>query len=173
MKRFRTLLCAALGLLLSATFISCSDTNEEYVYIHEPAPEPEYPLLGTYTFDNVEYPIYNAVCIIDELYCTFRFSPLKEAPLTTSLAFQLSKAYIGVTCDIDRLFHNDDYRLIYEDPARYYSYFRKLQGGTVRVDPQPTKGENYFVIDLDVRLADGKPLKLAFEGELAPATAAN
>lgn len=164
MKRFATFLLAALGLL--STAVSCSDTTEEYVYIYEPAPEPTYPLLGTYTVGGTEYPIYNAGCYVDDTYCTFRFSPLKEGPLTTSILFQLAKVYVGETQNVDRIYHNDDYRLVYEDPARYYSYYRALQGGTILVEPRPTEGEYYFVVRLDVRLADGTPLKLECEGDL-------
>lgn len=166
MKRFISLLFPALGLLLMATAVSCSDTTEEYVYIHEPAPEPAFPLLGTYTFGAEEYPIYNAGCTIDDTYCTFRFSPVKEGPMTTSILFQLAKVYVGETQPVDRLYHNDDYRLIYEDPVHYYSYYRALKGGTILVEPHPTEGANYFVIRLDVLLADGTPLKLEYEGDL-------
>lgn len=166
MKRLTSLLFSALCLILMATTASCGDTTEEYVYIHEPAPEPTHPLLGTYTFGTTEYPIYNAGCAIDDTYCTFRFSPLKEGPLSTTVLFQLVKVYVGETQQVERLYHNDDYRLVYEDPAHYYSYYRALKGGTVLVEPHPAKGENYFVVRLDVRLADGTPLKLEYEGDL-------
>ena len=91
--------------------------------------------------------------------------------MTTSILFQLVKVYLGETQSIENLYHNDDYRLVYEDPAHYYSYYRALQGGIVMVEPHPTKGENYFVVRLDVRLADGTPLKLEYEGDLPLMTA--
>ncbi|WP_297604610.1 hypothetical protein [uncultured Alistipes sp.] len=169
MKRIAFRLFTALCLLAALT--SCNESTEEYVYIHEPAPEPAHPLLGTYTFGAEEYPIYHASCAVDDTYCTFRFSPVKEDPMTTSILFQLVKVYLGETQSIENLYHNDDYRLVYEDPAHYYSYYRALQGGIVLVEPHPTKGENYFVVRLDVRLADGTPLKLEYEGDLPLMTA--
>lgn len=167
MKRLAYLLFPTLCLFFAAGLVSCKETTQEIQIIYSPAPDPEFPLIGTYLFDGVEYPIYNAVCAVDESTCSFRFSPQKQAPLTTSLTFQLATEYIGKECNVDDLYHNFDYRLIYEDPAHYYSAYRKLQGGTVRVDAQPNRGENHFGIRIDVRLADGTPLKLEFDGELS------
>jgi len=171
MKRFPHLFRSLLCLAALAAAAACSDDNDS-PEAAEPNPGTE-TQFGTYEFDGVEYPIRYACYTDSENYTAFVFSPLKERPLTTSLTFSIENTFLGEEYEVGPLgiYHNDDYFLIYEDPVHYYSQYRELKGGTVRVERNTEQGENRFTIRLDVQLNDGTPLKLDFEGELPRRTA--
>ena len=67
----------------------------------------------------------------------------------------------------ENLDHNDDYILVYEDPVHYYSQYREPEGGWFRV----TESGDAFKVELDIRLADGTPLKISYDGEYLTAPA--
>ena len=174
MKRLANIFLAACSLLALAAAPACSDSDTPPSSSQSPvegegegggeaeAGEP----IGCYFFDGEEYPIYSAGYTANDAYLSFIFSPLRQRPFTTSLAFALATPFIGKECDVMNIWHNDDYMLVYEDPVHYYSYYRALKSGTLFVE---RNGEE-FVVRIDVKLADGTPLKLDYSGPLAPAS---
>lgn len=168
MKRLATLFSTACTLLALAAAPACSDSDTPPDPVQEPpteveGEEGEEPICS-YLFDGEEYPVYSAGYSANDAYLSFVFSPLKQRPYTTSLAFALATPFLGKECDVTNIWHNDDYMLVYEDPVHYYSYYWELQSGTIFVE---RSGEE-FVIRLDVKLADGTPLTLNYSGPLSP-----
>lgn len=121
--------------------------------------------IGTYSFDGKEYPIHQGYCERNGGYVTFVFSPLTktDGQLTSYFYFALADVFTEGTQQLDRLYHNDDYVFVYEDPVHYYSRYRRPKGGTVFVSNP--EGDRYRVT-LDITLPDGKPFYCDFEGRL-------
>lgn len=126
-------------------------------------------VLGTYDFDGQEYKILTAAFEEDASYYSFIFSPIEAGKtISTYLYFSIRKYWgdgeihnVG-TIDQD---HNDDYVIVYEDPVHLYSQFREPQEGTYKVII-PEDRSDVFHIMLDVKLADGTPLKIDYNGRL-------
>lgn len=127
-------------------------------------------VLGTYDFDGQEYKILTAAFEEDASYYSFIFSPIAAGnTISTYLYFSIRKYWgdgevhnVG-TIDQD---HNDDYVIVYEDPVHLYSQYREPQEGTYKVTI-PEDRTDVFHIMLDVKLADGTPLKIDYNGRLA------
>lgn len=170
MKRLATLFLTACLLSALAAVPACSDSDTPPNPIQETPAEGEEDEvgepIGSYLFDGDELPIYSAGYSANDAYLSFIFSPLKQRPFTTSLAFALATPFLGKECDVTNIWHNDDYMLVYEDPIHYYSHYRALKSGTLFVE---RNGEE-FVIRIDVKLADGTPLVLDYSGPLAPSS---
>ena len=130
-------------------------------------------VLGTYEFDGDGYDILTASFERSETLLTFIFSPLYGGSLSTYLAFAVDPYWAdGVVHKVndpagENLDHNDDYILVYEDPVHYYSQYREPEGGWFRV----TESGDAFKVELDIRLADGTPLKISYDGEYLTAPA--
>ena len=130
-------------------------------------------VLGTYEFDGDGYDILTASFERSETLLTFIFSPLYGGSLSTYLAFAVDPYWAdGEVHKVndpagENLDHNDDYILVYEDPVHYYSRYREPEGGWFRV----TESGDAFKVELDIRLADGTPLKISYDGEYLTAPA--
>ena len=130
-------------------------------------------VLGTYEFDGDGYDILTASFERSETLLTFIFSPLYGGSLSTYLAFAVDPYWAdGEVHKVndpagENLDHNDDYILVYEDPVHYYSQYREPEGGWFRV----TESGDAFKVELDIRLADGTPLKISYDGEYLTAPA--
>ncbi len=160
MKIFRKLAVVAVAALAAAGFAACGDDNSTV----EPQPLPPVePVIGQYTFDGKVYDIRHATVFFDGTSYAFVFSPLPDGGRSTYLAVSLVEYFMGQTLDVKKIYHNDDYSLVYEDPVRYYSRFRSLQSGTMYI---AKNSENNFTVNLDVRLNDGTPLSMEFTGDL-------
>lgn len=124
-------------------------------------------VLGTYEFDGDVYDILTASFERSETFLTFVFSPLYGEGLSTYLAFAVDPYWAdGEVHKVndpagENLDHNDDYILVYEDPVHYYSQYREPEEGWFRV----TESGEAFKVELDIRLADGTPLKISYDGE--------
>ena len=158
MERIKNLLRAsafALCALLGAA--ACSDDDGNGSHAGE--------ALGTYSFDGKEYPIHQAYCERNEGSVSFIFSPLVtlDGQLTSYFCFALADVFTESEVSLDRLYHNDDYIFVYEDPVHYYSRVRKPKGGTAYVSNP--EGDRYRV-KLDIVLPDGKSFYCDFEGPL-------
>lgn len=142
----------------------CDDNDEVPAEPQQPEIPVELPEpIGSYLFDGEEIDLLYGMAEESDTYYRFVFSPLDgSTALTTWFSFALAKTFAGTEVDVSRIYHNDDYIFIYEDPVRFYSYYRQLQGGTAYVAKE---GVNY-VVRLDIRLADGTPFALDFTGEL-------
>lgn len=126
-------------------------------------PEP----LGSYSFDGTEYDLHTALYSEDDYACYFIFSPLSHAQgetLTTYFSLVLMKYFVGATQNVEQMYHNHDYYFTYEDPVRFYSHYRSLQSGVMRVQEL---GAGVFRVMLDIRLIDGTPLTLDYSGTFA------
>ena len=130
----------------------------------EPYPDP----ICTYAFDGQEHGLYTALYHEDDTAYYFMFSPFsyeRGEALTTYFYFVLIKELAGLKWDVNDLYHNSFYYFTYEDPVRFYSQYRELQGGTMFVK---SNGGSNFTVTLDIALADGTPLSLDYTGEFAP-----
>lgn len=173
-----TLTVAAIFIAVAMTAVSCSD-DDEPAPLASPGGEasgqelPTDSILGAFTFDGDSIPIVTAnfsetsAGSDSEGYYTFEFSPKSpDSVPTTRLVISIRK-YWGdgkehAVGGLD-LFHNDDYMIVYEDPAHYYSQYRKPQGGSFLITV-PTDRNGWFSVQADVQLADGKPLAVEYEG---------
>ncbi len=153
---------------------ACSDDDGNDVP-EGPAPE----VLGTFTFDGTSIPIVTALFSEtvtgsnSEGYYTFAFSPQGAgSEITTRLVVSIRKYWgdgepheVG-GLDLD---HNDDYIIIYEDPVHYYSQYREPESGSFTITvPDDRSGQ--FSVKLDVKLADGTPLSIDYNGTLTVGT---
>ena len=131
--------------------------------------EEQYPdPICTYAFDGQEHGLYTALYHADDTAYYFMFSPFsyeRGEELTTYFYFVLLKEMAGLKWDVKKLYHNSIYYFAYEDPVRFYSQYRELQGGTMFVK---SNGGSNFTVTLDIALADGTPLYLDYTGEFAP-----
>ena len=83
-------------------------------------------------------------------------SPLTdEQNLTTSLIVGLKSELQGSKVDVERLYCNDDYIVVYDDPQCYYAPFRPLQSGEIEM----SKEGGTLRLSVDVVLYDGTPLR--------------
>ena len=106
-------------------------------------------------------------------YYTFLFSPQSNGDgesITTYFQFVVNTYWADgdshkVNNDYggENLDHQDDYFLVYEDPVHYYSYHNEPQSGSFVVS-MGNDGNPKSVM-LDVRLADGTPLKVNYSGK--------
>lgn len=151
--------------VLSIMSVSCEKTDpqnqnppQEEIVIPEP--------IAHYTYNGTEYPVHAAGCIVDDNVIAVKISPLERgSELTTYALIGINSQLEGVSIDVDRAWHNDDYYFIYEDPVMYYSQFRKLKSGTILMKKIATK-ENCFYINIDVVLPDGADFKFEYNGYL-------
>jgi hypothetical protein len=92
-------------------------------------------------------------------------SPLTDkSNMTTSVIVGLRSELVGSKAYVSRLYCNDDYVVIYEDPQCYYAPFRSLLSGTISIKMEDGRVD----IDLDVELYDGTPLR--YSGHRLPLT---
>lgn len=131
----------------------------------EPTPEPQPEAIGSYTFGTTEYDVRFASVYDNGDSYSFVFSPLSARPLTTYVGIALRNYFAGAPVDVAKLYHNDDYSFVYEDPLRFYSQQYALQEGTMLI--KKNSDDNY-TLDIDVKLADGTPFKMQFTGEILP-----
>lgn len=119
--------------------------------------------IGVYEFDGVECEIVDGRFIEDdETYC-FAFSPQLASSRSTILYLGLAKYFGSGIVNVENMYHNDDYYFSYEDPVHFYSHYRSLRSGTMRVE---YLGNDEFEVMANVVLPDGKPFVLDFSGKL-------
>lgn len=127
--------------------------------------------IGTYVFDGEEFPVHTAVYASNDVSIMIRISPLLK-PIedqTTYIVMGINTALEGETIDVGTAWNNDDYYFLYEDPVYYYSVYRKLQSGTVRIERSGASKET-FDISVDVVLPDGTDFSFEYQGQIASAT---
>lgn len=144
---------------------SCEKPNHEIV-----TPQPDEIVIpepiGKYIYNGTEYPVQTAGCIADENVIAVKISPLETGrELTTYAIIGINSQLEGVSIDVDKAWHNDDYYFIYEDPVMYYSQFRELKSGTIKIK-RGTAEENSFYIKVDVILPDGADFRFEYNGIL-------
>lgn len=119
-------------------------------------PEPKAPTYGYLDFGDEEIPIEFIRSSYGNDWVLVMLSPLTNSSnLTTNAIIGLRNGLLGKDCDVERLYCNDDYIVVYEDPQCYYAPFRPLQSGTIRM----TKDETSISVMVDVVLFDGTPLR--------------
>jgi len=121
-----------------------------------------YPI-GVYEYDGVECEIVDGRFVEDDVAYYFAFSPQLASSRNTMLYIGLAKYFGEQTVNIETIYHNDDYYFSYEDPVHFYSQYRSLKSGTMRVK---YLGNDEFEVMADVVLPDGKPFVLDFSGKL-------
>ena len=100
-----------------------------------------------------------------------RISPLLK-PIedqTTYIVMGINAALEGETINVGTAWNNDDYYFQYEDPVYYYSVYRKLQSGTIRIE-RSGSSKDTFDISVDVVLPDGTDFSFEYQGQIASAT---
>lgn len=157
-------ICMLLGLSLAAGLAaSCSGEGHQPECPDVPSSE-EAEAIGTYRFGDRTYDIMSGSYVEDDYQYIFSFSPLETGlPRTTYFIFGIKKYFCGKEVSVGRMYHNEDYIFIYEDPVWFYSQYRKLQEGTVTVRDN---GDGGFTVKGDFLLNDGRPFSIDFEGSL-------
>lgn len=90
-------------------------------------------------------------------------SPLTDkSHLTTNAIIGVKSALLGKELDVEYLYCNDDYIVVYEDPQCYYAPFRPLKSGKITM----RKDDDSVGVDVDVVLFDGTPLR--YKNEALP-----
>lgn len=90
-------------------------------------------------------------------------SPLTDkSHLTTNAIIGVKRALLGKELDVEYLYCNDDYIVVYEDPQCYYAPFRPLKSGKITM----RKDGDSVGVDVDVVLFDGTPLR--YKNEALP-----
>ena len=161
MNKLYNLLMAALMLIMT---VSACEKPE--------VPQPEEPTfenpavkapLSTYVYDGTEYPVHSLVELSSDSQILIRISPFKEDEKQTTYAvIGINASLEGMEIDVDTAWHNDDYYFIYETPLMYYSQFRELRSGKIRIS---RSGVMYDIL-ADVVLADGKEFTFKYKGQL-------
>ena len=158
----KKLINIAVASLLLGCMFSCQKVDEEPT-----AAEP----IGTYVFKGKECPVHSAIYASNNVSIMIRISPLLE-PIedqTTYIVMGINTALEGETIDVETAWNNDDYYFRYEDPVYYYSVYRKLQSGTIRID-RIGASKDTFDISVDVVLPDGTDFSFEYQGQIASAT---
>ena len=162
MNKLYNLLMAALMLVM--TFSACEKPEPP----HPDEPTVEKPMveapLGTYVYDGTEYPVHSVVELSSDSQILIRISPFKKNEKQTTYAvIGINASLEGMEIDVDTAWHNDDYYFIYETPLMYYSQFRELRSGKIKISHS---GDVYYDILADVVLADGKEFTFKYKGQL-------
>lgn len=158
MKKLINIILASLILGLS----SCQKTDEG-----QTSTEP----IGTYVFNGEECPVHSAIYASNDVSIMIRISPLPKAieDQTTYIVMGINAALEGETINVGTAWNNDDYYFQYEDPVYYYSVYRKLQSGTIRIE-RIGADKDTFDISVDVVLPDGTDFSFEYQGQIASAT---
>ncbi|MBE6218285.1 MAG: hypothetical protein E7124_09650 [Bacteroidales bacterium] len=158
----KKLINIAVASLLLGCMFSCQKSDEEPT-----AAEP----IGTYVFKGEECPVHSAIYASNNVSLMIRISPLLK-PIeeqTTYAIIGINTALEGETIDVGNAWNNDDYYFRYEDPVYYYSVYRKLQSGTIRIQ-RTGADKDIFDISVDVVLPDGTDFSFEYRGPITSAT---
>lgn len=159
---------AAIAVILATVACTKPEAAQQGGTEQEEQPGQETPAaeqLGSYIYNGKEYPVHSIAYAENAISLMVRISPKgPEEDLTTYAVIGIASALDGETIDVDRQWHNDDYYFIYEDPVKYYSQYRKLKSGTIRI----AKSGNNFRISADVVLPDDADFKFEYEGVIDP-----
>lgn len=151
------------ALMLVMTFSACE--KPETPQPDEPTvenPTVEIPL-STYIYDGREYPVFSVVELSSDSQILIRISPFKkDEKQTTYAVIGINASLEDMEIDVSTAWHNDDYYFIYETPLMYYSQFRGLRSGKIRIS---RLGTGYDIL-ADVVLADGKGFTFKYKGQL-------
>ena len=151
-------LSACLAACGTAACSDCDDPVDPNIAVCPEYPEP----IGSYAFDGTAGDIVDGVYTQDEYDLQFIFSPqMMTATVDTYFIIGIHSYWLGQTVDCERVFHNDDYVFVYEDPWYLYTQYKKVTG-TIRID----RKEARFTVALDLCLHDGKPFTASIDGEL-------
>jgi hypothetical protein len=119
--------------------------------------------LGYFNYDGKDIPVYSISATADESQIFFKISPIEDVDRQTTYAIVgINAALEGTEIDVADAWHNDDYYFIYETPLMYYSQFRELRSGKIRIS---RSGAMYDIL-ADVVLADGKEFTFKYKGQL-------
>ncbi len=111
---------------------------------------------GTLSFGEEQIPINFASISDSEDMLLVVLSPLTDPTnLSTNVIIGVKSALLGSELDVEYLYCNDDYVVVYEDPQCYYAPFRPLQSGKILM----RKSGTTVGVDVNVVLFDGTPLK--------------
>ncbi len=138
-------------ILLTSIFVAvgCVVDNEEV----GASKEGRY---GTLHFGEEQIPVNLAEASDSGDFVVILLTPLTDkSNVTTSAMIGLKSELLGTKVDVERLYCNDDYIVIYEDPQCYYASFRPLQRGYIYIN----RGDKGVSLDLDVVLYDGTQLR--------------
>ena len=119
-------------------------------------PQPKAPMYGYLEFGDEDIPIEFVRSSYGGDWVMVMLSPLTDSSnLTTNAIIGLRAELLGEAHNVERLYCNDDYIVVYEDPQCYYAPFRRLQSGTIFM----SKDESGISVDVNVALFDGTPLR--------------
>lgn len=119
-------------------------------------PQPKAPMYGYLEFGDEDIPIEFVRPSYGGDWVMVMLSPLTDSSnLTTNAIIGLRTELLDQEQDVERIYCNDDYIVVYEDPQCYYAPFRRLQSGTIFM----SKDESGISVDVDVVLFDGTPLR--------------
>lgn len=136
---------------LFAAMVFAAGCAEESVNV----PQPKAPMYGYLEFGDEDIPIEFVRSSYGGDWVMVMLSPLTDSSnLTTNAIIGLRAELLGETHNVERLYCNDDYIVVYEDPQCYYAPFRRLQSGTIFM----SKDESGISVDVNVVLFDGTTL---------------
>lgn len=139
-------------IIIIAAIIFAAGCAEESVNV----PQPKAPMYGYLEFGDEDIPIEFVRSSYGGDWVMVMLSPLTDSSnLTTNAIIGLRAELLGEAHNVERLYCNDDYIVVYEDPQCYYAPFRRLQSGTIFM----SKNESGISVDVDVVLFDGTPLR--------------
>lgn len=161
----RTLLVAASAAAI-LIFQSCEKPAPEVP--KEPEEEkdpstvtPEKEPIGTYMYDGKTFPVHSIVYAANANSIMVKISPLDRTDNQTTYAvIGINSGLEDMDIDVAKAWHNDDYYFIYEDPLKYYSQYRELSSGTIRI----SKTGEEFIVKADLTLPDGIKFQFDYEG---------
>lgn len=140
--------------LLTALFfaVGCAVDDDIDNTLNPPA-EGKYDF---WYFGQEEVPVNSVVVSDNDWFRLVVLSPLVDmSNLTTNLIIGIQHAHLGKRLDVERMLHNYDYLVTYEDPQCYYAPYRELRSGTIYMSQEGDK----LMLDVDVVLYDGTPLR--------------
>lgn len=149
----------------AAVLLACSCTRievEEKTVINEIPQEP----LSSYEFDGTGYSVHTLKASYDKEngYYVFLIAREPLAPYRAYINIMIHEDNMGKILDFSdtRLVNRVDYVFMFEDANHYYSPYYAPKGGTMQANK--LFGGGYRLL-LDMRLADGKPLKFDYMGD--------
>lgn len=143
-------------IIIIAAIVFAAGCTEESVNV----PQPKAPMYGYLEFGDEDIPIEFVRSSYGGDWVMVMLSPLTDSSnLTTNAIIGLRAELLGEAHNVERLYCNDDYIVVYEDPQCYYAPFRRLQSGTIFM----SKDESGISVDVDVVLFDGTPLRYHYD----------
>lgn len=109
---------------------------------------------GEFIYDGEPYPVSEVILSDEGFVAVMLLVARGEGDLSSTYAVVgVNPELEGVSIDVERMYHNDDYYFVFESPVVFYSNYKALQSGTIMVQRQESGSVG---VELDVVLADGK-----------------